>query len=75
MNKILILISILLGTVLIITNFAASNGLVHIIIWWSNPWMLALVWIIIWFIAGFWTKGFLSEKWWNDYNNDEWVNF
>ena len=75
MNKALILISILLWTVLIITNFAASNGSVHIIIWWSNPWMLALVWIIIWFFAWFWTKGFLSEKWWNDYSDDEWVNF
>ena len=75
MNKILILISILLGTVLIITNFAAGSWSVHIIIWWSTPWMLALVWIIIWSVAWFWLKWFLSEKWLNDYNDDEWVNF
>ena len=71
----MIWISILLGTVLIITNFAAASWTVHIIIWWSNPWMLALVSISIWFIAWFWLKWFLSERWWNDYNDDEWVNF
>ena len=75
MNKILIWISILLGSILVITNFAASNGSVHIIIWWSNPWTLAIVWIFIWFIAWFWFKWFLLEKWWNNYNDDEWVNF
>ena len=75
MNKFLIWIAILLGSILIITNFAAATGSAHIIIGWSNPWVLALVWIIIWIILWFWLKWFLSEKWWNDYNDEEWVNF
>ena len=75
MNKFLILISILLGSVLIITNFAASTWMVHIIIGWSNAWMLAIVWILIWTTLWYWLKWYLSEKWWKDYNDDEWINF
>lgn len=75
MNKILMLVGILLWSILIITNFAASTGMVHIIIWWSNAWMLAIVWIGVWIILWFWLKWFLSEKKWNDYNDDEWINF
>ncbi|MDQ7009820.1 MAG: hypothetical protein Q9M94_06005 [Candidatus Gracilibacteria bacterium] len=75
MNKVLILISILLGSILIITNFAASSGSVHIIIGWSKPGMLAIIGISIGVILGFGLKGFLSEKGGNDYNDDEGVNF
>ena len=75
MNKALIWISILLGTVLTITNFAAGSGSVHIIIWWGSPWMLAIVWIIIWAVFWIWFKGFISEKSSTDYDDDEWIDF
>ena len=70
MNKILILISILLGSILIITNFAAGSWTVHIIIWWSSPWVLAFVWIVIWIIAWFWVKWIITDK--KDDNYEDW---
>ena len=75
MNKILILISILLGSILMITNFAAGSWIVHIIIWRSTPWILAFVWIAIWFIAWFWVKWIITDK--KNDNDEDWsgLNF
>jgi len=75
MNKILILIFILLGSILIIVNFAAGNWFTHIIVWTSNPGMLAIVWIGIWFIWWFWLEWFLSEKRKESYWDDDELNF
>lgn len=76
MNKILMWVSFLLSTILIIVNFAAGNWSVHLIIKWSNsPWILAILWICIWLVAWFALKGFLNEKWSDNYDDNSWVNF
>lgn len=76
MNKILMWISFLLWVILIIVNFAAWNWSVHLILQWSNePWMLAVISITIWVVAWFSLKGFLTEKWWENYNDDSWIKF
>ncbi len=69
-NKVLIWLTILLGSILIITNFAASSGFVHIIIWYAKPWMLAMVWIWIWFMWGFGLKWYLIEHWKQNYDEE-----
>ena len=77
MNKILIGIWVLLGSILIVTNFAinTSSMSAHIIIWYTGSGLLSIVAMSIWFILWIWVKWYLSEKWWNDYNEDEWMNF
>jgi len=74
MNKILMWISILLWSILIVENMVMNNQ-AQIIIWYWDTWTLTIFSIFIWFILWFWFKWFISEKWWNDYNDDEWVNF
>ena len=74
MNKILIWISILLWSVLVVENLVMWTT-AQIIIWYWKTWTMAIFAIFLWFIWGFWLKWYLSEKWWNDYNDDEWVNF
>ncbi|MCD5380659.1 hypothetical protein LR004_01920 [Candidatus Gracilibacteria bacterium] len=69
-NKVLIGLTILLGSILIITNFAASSGFVHIIIGYAKPGMLAMVGIGIGFMGGFGFKGYLIEHGKQNYDEE-----
>ena len=74
MNKALIWISVLLWSMLIVENMVMSSQ-AQIIIWNWKTWTLTIFAIFLWFLLWFWVKWLLLEKWWNDYNDDEWVNF
>jgi hypothetical protein len=74
MNKILIGISILLGSVLIVENMVLWNQ-AQIIIWYSNAGNLVFFSIFLWTMLWFWIKWLINEKNNNFENNDEWVKF
>ncbi len=71
MDKVLILVWILLGSVLIIENIVSG------MIWYlflstnANTGMLSFVSILIWIIIWYWVRWYMNNKSSNDYDNDE----
>ena len=70
----MIWISILLWAVLIVANIVVS-GTWYIIIWYWSSGEVAFVWIIIWIILGFWINWFLNKKKYENYEDNDWVEF
>ncbi len=71
MNKALILISILLGSILVIVNYISVQPLLFITR--VNNWTVVIGSIIIWMVLWFSLKWLLNTE--DNYENNDWINF